>query len=123
MPKGKKTGQPNKNQSRMLEIGLDLSPYEEAIIAGRERYRRDLQAFCREQLKVVNKDAAGGESLIPFEFNACQLALHNLIDRIQRFNVERSTVLNERNANVQVSALPVEVVVLKARKVGVSTYL
>jgi hypothetical protein len=123
MPRGKKTGKPTKNQSQVLQLNADLSPYDKAILAGRDRYRKDLRLFCGEQLSIVNKDAAGGDSLIPFQFNECQAALHNLIESIGDWNIERSSVLNSRNANVLISRLPIEVVVLKARKVGVSTYL
>lgn len=94
-----------------------------AAQAARERYRLDFAAFCREKLKIIDKNDPSGGQLMAFDFNDCQRALDLLIQRIGDLNEERSRALNERDSRVPVTRLPVEVVVLKARKVGVSTYL
>lgn len=123
MPRGKVI-KASKNTSRRLDI--ELSPATEArAVELRSYYARDLPAFCKDLLKIVNKAGGGGgqSSLIPFTLNECQLALDRLINQIGDFNLERSRALSEHDALAQVSRFPIEVVVLKARKVGVSTYL
>lgn len=122
MPRGKVI-KASKNVSRALD--LDLSPATEArAIELREHYRNSLPAFCTDLLKIVNKSAREGkDSLVPFDLNECQLALDRLINAIGDFNFARSSSLAETDPLAQVSRMPIEVVVLKARKVGVSTYL
>lgn len=124
MPRAKapKTLKASKNASR--ELDFELTPRLEARIHEmRSAYAANLPAFCADLLKVVDKRAAGGSALVPFKLNECQLALDRLIEKIGDFNVERSRRLAEVDSAAVVSRLPIEVVVLKARKVGVSTYL
>lgn len=106
---------------RKLMPLIDIA--NDSALVLRERYRRDFTAFCREKLKIIDKNDPSGSALVPFEFNRCQVALEQLIEKIGGFNEERSRMLNERDPKVPISKLPIQVVVLKARKVGVSTYL
>jgi hypothetical protein len=110
-----------KNESRALD--QFITPEAEVQYARqRNRYKNDLKLFANEQLMIVDKHAPGGSALIPFDFNECQQALHSLIERVGDFNEMRSRALNEYDSHVPISRLPIEIVVLKARKVGVSTY-
>lgn len=122
MPRGKVI-RASKNASRRLD--LELPPATEArAMELRSYYGSNLPAFCKDLLKIVNKGAKEGkDSLIPFTLNECQLALHRLIEQIGEFNLQRSRKLAETDALTPVSRYPIEVVVLKARKVGVSTYI
>src|SRR5687767_14862007 len=111
----------SKNKSRTLDV-VDSPEYQRDVQMIRDRWRADFQTFCEQKLKIVDKSATGNP-IIPFKFNQCQLRLLDLIEKIGDFQELRSTELNQRDPRVQITRLPVEIVVLKARKVGVSTFL
>lgn len=112
----------NRNQSRQLRIEPD-SEREAQIAAERARYAGNLEAFAVDHLKIIDRDDPYGSAIIPFKFNACQKALDILIGRVEEWNLARSTALWEAGSKVRPSKLPINIVILKARKVGVSTYL
>lgn len=95
----------------------------ETIEKHRMRYSRNLPAFARECLRIIDRDSPLGAEIKPFSLNACQLALHKYIESIKEFNIERSRAMNKRDRSIPITEFPIGVVVLKARKVGVSTYL
>lgn len=110
----------NKNNSRELDA-VGTPEYHAEIQRIRDSWRLDFGAFCLEKLKVVDKTATT-TPIIPLAFNQCQQALSALVERIGDFQEMRTRRLSERDASVQIVRYPVEVVILKARKVGVSTW-
>lgn len=115
----KVTNSPNK--SRALDV-LDTNEYSQEVQAIRDGWRLDFEAFCEQKLKVVDKTAPGGNPIISFKFNDCQKALTKLTERIGDWQQLRTSRLNERDPRVTIARYPIEVVILKARKVGVSTW-
>jgi hypothetical protein len=65
-------------------------------------YKHNFELFCKEQVKVLPKDAAKG--FIPFEFNSAQ---HIINDSIEKQLKEKGKV---------------RAIILKARQMGISTY-
>lgn len=113
----------SKNTTRQLDLIISEET-ERLSDEIRARYARDFRGFARDHLKVVNKLATSNEdALVPLEFNQCQAALDDLIRRIGDFNEERTRLMSQSRAKTIVSREPIEIVILKARKVGVSTYL
>lgn len=103
----------------------EITPFQDApkttrnrIEKLREQYRKDLPAYCRERLMIVNRLARGGSGYIPFELNAGQQALHKYIERIKEYNLKKYALMGE-----EPSEFPVHVIILKSRRVGFSTYL
>ncbi len=125
MPKSKTAGKIAKPEGfpRELSRGSDFNDYMEEVQRIRDGWRDDFELFCREKLKIVNKMATNNNFMVPFEFNECQKALNDLIEKIGDFNEVKTAKLNERNPSVPISRLPIEIIILKARKVGVSTFL
>lgn len=108
----------------------ELSPYEDLsfterieVDEQREIWAKDFELFARERLTVLDRDHPGGPRYIPFVFNDLQKALHACIEKVREFNRLRTTYANARDPNIQISDLPIHLVVLKARKGGCSTYL
>ncbi|MGH1502834.1 MAG: hypothetical protein ACRBI6_04710 [Acidimicrobiales bacterium] len=102
----------------------DLSPDQLAeVLTLRTQLKDDLPRYFEEWLRIVDRDNPLGVQVIPFKLNACQTALHRTIERIERLNLKMSAKINEHDPLHPISALPLELVILKARKMGVSTYL
>lgn len=120
-PTNKKGTSHNRNKSRSLDI-IDTPEYSAQVEAVRNRWRGDFPAFCREKLIIVDKMAVG-DPRRKFEFNACQIALNDLIEKVGDFNEQKSRRLADTDDRAVISRFPIEIVVLKARKVGVSTFL
>lgn len=119
-----------KNNGRSTKRGAaeflrtDISPEQKKeILKIRETYQQDLKRFAEECLRVIDRDSPTGAAIIPFRLNPCQLALHRYIEDIKAFNLERSTALNAKDPSVPISEYPINIVILKARKTGVSTYI
>lgn len=110
----------NKNKSRELDV-TDTPEYQAQVQRIRDGWRVDFEQFCTEKLKIVDKTATSNP-IVGFEFNQCQKALTALVERIGDFQEMRTTRLNAKDPRVEIVRYPVEVVILKARKVGVSTW-
>jgi hypothetical protein len=83
--------------------------------ADKERFRRyaaDIRSAAAECLRIEDRDRHG--RLVPFNFNCAQEELHLLWEKIRVVNLERSR--GETDG-------PVRIVALKARQVGISTYV
>ena len=89
----------------------------------RDTYKDNLEAFSRERLVIVDRDHPAGSQFIPFEFNRCQQRLHATIELVKEFNLAKSRLQNDHNIDAVITEYPVRLIILKARKAGVSTYL
>lgn len=111
-----------RNQSAIFDsipTTEDLEKAEEY----RSRFHRSLQSYARHCLVIIDRDAVTGKSnFIPFRFNASQLYLHDLIRQIRSFNHRREKQARHDSPG-SLESFPVQIVELKARKVGWSTYL
>lgn len=105
----------------------NLSPEEEIEVQKiRENYRKKPEVFAKRHIRVIDRESARGAGLKPFVFNNCQKALHQLREDIKKFNLERTEAQLKANPALgpdHVSEYPLQLVILKPRKVGVSTYL
>lgn len=100
------------------------SPEEEKEIARwRSIYRAQPELYAKRHIQIIDRESARGAGIKTFVFNNCQKALHKLRDDIKEFNLERSKAQHKIDKTVQVSEYPLQLVILKPRKVGVSTYL
>ena len=99
---------------------LDLTQDETlAYEEMRQLYANDWPRYARECLAILDRNPKDPRSrLIPFNFNHCQSALWDLEVRVgdlrQRMALAQGLPTTRR---------PVRILVLKARKVGVSTYV
>lgn len=89
----------------------------------REVWAKDFPRYAAEALPIVDRDDPTGAAVKPLVFNDCQNALWTLVERIMAFNIKRSTMLHELDPRVPISPYPIKIVVLKARKVGISTMI
>lgn len=111
----------SKNKSRQLDI-VETPAYIAEVNRLRSYYRSNFEAFCEDKLKIVDK-TADGNPMIPFRWNQCQKTLMRLVEKIGDFNEIRTTKLHDRDGRQKITRLPIEIVVLKARKVGISTLI
>lgn len=88
----------------------------------RTYYAADRRAFFCDCLRIPDRDSPAGK-LIPFELNPAQEALLRLVENIERFNVERTSALNRMDDSVRISHLPVDILIVKPRKEGISTFI
>lgn len=86
-------------------------------------YRRNFLRFLHTHLKIIDREASGNKRLVPFKLNKAQRNLHELITRFSMFNSLRSTDMRAIDRKTVISPYPLKVRILKARKVGISTYL
>ena len=112
----------SKNKSRVLDYEWTESKLAKRY-ALREVYKNNFQLWARECVKIIDRDASVGASLIPFVPTASQLALLGLREEVKRFNLAYSSKLHAVDPKHPISELPIEVVCLKARKVHVSTLI
>src|SRR3990172_4029572 len=94
----------------------------QSVQAKRDEWRRDRRRFFADVLRVRSRDPAATK-LVPLVLNPAQESLHRLVEMIEAFNLERTSARAKEDPTVQVSHLPVDVVVLKPRKEGMSTYI
>lgn len=106
--------------SKPEELTPDQQAHRDEI---RARLSGDFRSFAEAYLRIMDRDNPRGPQIIPFAFNACQRELDTLINRIKAFNIARTQATRAMDGRTEVSDLPVEVVAVKARKGGVSTYL
>lgn len=100
------------------------SPEEEKEIdRWKSIYRAQPELFAKRHIRVIDRESARGAGIKPFVFNNCQKALHQLRKDIKEFNLERSKAQHKLDRAVEPSEYPLQLVILKPRKVGVSTYL
>lgn len=86
-------------------------------------YRRNMLRFFNTHLKIIDREAAGNKRLVPFKLNRAQRSLHELIEELAAFNLQRTADMRLIDRKTVVTQWPIKVRILKARKVGVSTYL
>ena len=96
---------------------------EKELEATRDLYHKNFEVFCKSELWIVDRDSPTGVGVKPFELNAAQKKLLRTIDLIKLYNIRRSTQLNKENPEVNISEYPIQLVILKPRKVGISTFL
>lgn len=89
----------------------------------RARYRDNFELFCLEQLRIIDRDHPEGAKLVPFVLNDAQRELLRLIERIEQYNINKGYRLQELTPEYIISKYPIKVIILKARKVGISTLL
>lgn len=99
---------------------VDLTDHEhEARDDLRKQFEADWPLYAKSCLRILDRNPKSPSTRrIPFEFNACQAALWELEKRIgdvqQRLNLSQGLPSTRR---------PIKIIALKARKVGVSTYV
>lgn len=93
------------------------------IAATRELYKNSFEIFCKNELNIIDRESPSGAGVKNFVWNDAQRKLERTISLIKLYNLRRSKALHEKDPNVVVSEYPVQIVVLKPRKVGISTYL
>lgn len=91
--------------------------------ARRAKWAASFPDYAAECLPIIDRDDPTGAAVKPLVFNDCQNALWSLVERIMAFNLKRSRMLHEIDARVPISPYPIKIVVLKARKVGISTMI
>lgn len=89
----------------------------------RELYRNNFELFCKSELNIIDRDSPTGAAVKLFKWNAAQQKLNRTIDLIKLYNLRRTKELHAKDPRVPVSEFPVQVVILKPRKVGISTFL
>lgn len=93
------------------------------IEATRDLYKNNFELFCKNELHIIDRDDPSGVAVKKFKWNVAQKKLNETVELIKLYNLRRSRELNKENPSVPVSEFPVEVVILKPRKVGISTWL
>lgn len=115
----KKQASPNEPRSADIVYTSDDVTEAERL---RALYANDFELFARECLVIVDRDNPTGAALIPFVFSESQKALDKFINDIGAFNIEIAEAKRREGLEVHITPLPIETVVVKARKVFASTY-
>lgn len=110
----------NRNHSHTTDWAS--TPAEEAkILEIREFYRRNPRAFLEECFSIIDRDNPSELAVIKLKPNAGQDAFLRLRDEIRELNLWRSTELRKRYPEAPITELPINIVVVKPRKIGIST--
>ena len=109
------------NESRSADIVFTDKDVTQAEVL-RAKYADNFELFAKECLTIIDRDNPSGAALVPFAFSASQRALDKFISDIGDFNIEIARAKQKAGLDVPMTHLPIETVVLKARKVFASTY-
>lgn len=105
-----------RRQHAMLDLTKEQERDREQL---RERFLDDWPLYARTCLTILDRNPRSTRHRrIPFEFNACQQTLWELEQRIGDVQARI-----QNRAGLHTTRRPVRIIILKARKVGVSTYV
>lgn len=115
---------PRKKATVVDSLGWGLTKGQRKEIDDtRDLYRNNFELFCKSELHIIDRDSPTGASVRLFKWNQAQHKLNRTIDLIKLYNLRRTKELHAKDPRAPVSEYPVQVVILKPRKVGISTYL
>lgn len=122
---GKGGGGPPKgyNDRRKVTAWGLTAGQKKDIDATRALYRNNFELFCKRELFIIDRESSAGAGVKLFEWNEAQKRLNRTIDLVKLYNLRRSKKLHEKDPAVPISEFPVQLVILKPRKVGISTFL
>jgi hypothetical protein len=104
----------NRNKAKPKTAAVPTPAQQDQIKQARSRYAKDRRAFFRDCLRIRDRDSPDAK-LSPLVLNLAQENLLTTVERIERFNLER--------LGAESHGLPVDIVVAKPRKEGISTLI